>query len=42
MSKKLQKKSGNKKDKSESYINLITAIINLVVAILLLAEKLAR
>lgn len=40
MSKKKQKKSGNKKDQPASTINLITAIVNLVIAILLLIEKL--
>lgn len=39
MSKKKQKKSGNKKDQPASTINLITAIVNLVIAILLLIEK---
>lgn len=42
MSKKPHKKSGNKKDRQESTINLITAIVNLVIAILLLIEKLTR
>ena len=42
MSKKKQKKSGNKKDQPASTINLITAIVNLVIAILLLIEKLTR
>ena len=37
-----QKKSGNKKDQPASTINLITAIVNLVIAILLLIEKLTR
>ena len=36
-----KKKSGNKKDQPASTINLITAIINLVIAILLI-EKLTR
>ena len=38
MSKKRKKKSGNKA-KPDSYINLVTAILNLVIAILLLREK---
>ena len=42
MSKKKQKKSGNKKDRQANTINLITAIVNLVIAILLLIEKLTR
>lgn len=42
MSKKKQKKSGNKKDQPASKINLVTAIVNLVIAILLLIEKLTR
>ena len=42
MSKKPHKKSGKKKDKQASTINLITAIVNLVIAILLLIEKLTR
>jgi diacylglycerol kinase len=42
LSKKKQKKSGNKKDQPASAINLITAIVNLVIAILLLIEKLTR
>lgn len=42
LSKKKQKKSGNKKDQPASTINLITAIVNLVIAILLLIEKLTR
>ena len=42
LSKKKQKKSGNKKDRPASTINLITAIVNLVIAILLLIEKLTR
>ena len=42
MSKKKQKKSGNKKDQPASTINLITAIVNLVIAIRLLIEKLTR
>ena len=37
-----QKKSGNKKDQPASKINLVTAIVNLVIAILLLIEKLTR
>ena len=41
MSKKRKKKSGNKA-KSDSYINLVTAILNLVIAILLLIEKLTE
>lgn len=32
MSKKKQKKSGNKKDQPASTINLITAIVNLVIS----------
>jgi len=39
LSKKKQKKSGNKKDQPASKINLVTAIVNLVIAILLLIEK---
>lgn len=39
MSKKKQKKSGNKKDQPASTINLITAIVNLVIAILLLTGR---
>ena len=42
LSKKKQKKSGNKKDQPASKINLVTAIVNLVIAILLLIEKLTR
>lgn len=42
MSKKPHKKSGNKKDQQASTINLITAIVNHVIAILLLIEKLTR
>ena len=42
MSKKPHKKSGNKKDQPASKINLVTAIVNLVIAILLLIEKLTR
>ena len=42
LSKKKQKKSGNKKDQPASTINLITAIVNLVITILLLIEKLTR
>ena len=38
MSKKRKKKSG----KPDSYINLVTAILNLVIAILLLIEKLTE
>ena len=41
MSKK-NKKSGNKKEFQISRINLVTAILNLVIAILLLIEKLTR
>jgi hypothetical protein len=37
-----KKKSGNKKDGTESTINLITALVNLVIAILLLIEKLTE
>lgn len=40
--KKRKKKSGNKKDSPESIINLITALLNLVIAILLLIEKLTE
>lgn len=36
---KLKKKSGNKVKSNESHLNLITAIINLVIALLLLYEK---
>lgn len=39
---KRKKKRGNKKDQPVSTINLITAILNLVIAILILIEKLAR
>ena len=42
LSEKRKKKSGNKKDQPASTINLITAIVNLVIAILLLIEKLTR
>ena len=42
LSKIMQKKSGNKIDQPASTINLITAIVNLVIAILLLIEKLTR
>lgn len=42
MSKKTQKKSGNKKEQSANTINLVTAILNLAITILLLLEKLAR
>ncbi len=42
LSKKQQKKGGNKKDQPASTINLITAIVNLVIAILLLIEKMTR
>ena len=41
LSKKRKKKSGNKA-KPDSYINLVTAILNLVIAILLLIEKLTE
>ena len=41
MSKKRKKKSGNNA-KQDSYINLVTAILNLVIAILLLIEKLTE
>ena len=41
MSKKPKNKSGNKA-KPDSYINLVTAILNLVIAILLLIEKLTE
>ena len=37
-----KKKSGNKVTGSDTYINLITAIINLVIAIILLYEKLTN
>ena len=40
MSKK-KKKSGNKTEPG-SYLNLVTAILNLVIAILLLIEKLTE
>ena len=36
------KKSGNKSENSASIINLVTAIINLVIAFLLILEKLTR
>ena len=39
---KRKKKSGNKKDSTASTINLITALVNLVIAILLLIEKLTE
>ena len=42
MIKKPHKKSSNKKDQQASTINLITAIVNLVIAILLLIEKRTR
>ena len=42
LSKRRKRKSGNKKDAPASIINLITAIVNLVIAILLLIEKLTR
>ncbi len=35
-----KKKSGNKKVSPESKLNLVTAILNLVIAIILLYEKL--
>ena len=41
LSQKRKKKSGNKA-KPDSYINLVTAILNLVIAILLLIEKLTE
>lgn len=41
MSKPQKKKSGNKA-KPDSYLNLVTAILNLVIAILLLIEKLTE
>ena len=37
---KAKKKSGNKTDRFESIVNLITAIVNLVITLLLLFEKL--
>lgn len=40
MSKK--KKSGNKKVGPESKLNLVTAILNLVIALILLYEKLTN
>lgn len=39
---KREKKSGNKKDGTASTLNLITALVNLVIAILLLIEKLTE
>lgn len=42
LGKKSKKKSGNKSEKPASTINLITAIINLVIAFLLVIEKIAR
>jgi len=39
---KPQKKSGNKNDSPISTINLITALVNLVIAILLLIDKLTE
>ena len=42
LSKRRKRKSGNKKEPPASIINLITAIVNLVIAILLLVEKLTR
>lgn len=42
MSKSTKKKSGNKKASPESKLNLITAPLNLVIAILLLIEKLTE
>ena len=41
MSKPQKKKSGNK-DEPDSNLNLVTAILNLVIAILLLIEKLTE
>jgi hypothetical protein len=38
---KRKKKSGNKTE-PDSYLNLVTAILNLVIAILLLIEKLTE
>lgn len=38
---KRKKKSGNKAE-PDSYLNLVTAILNLVIAILLLIEKLTE
>lgn len=35
-----RKKSGNKKVSPESKLNLVTAILNLVIALILLYEKL--
>lgn len=35
-------KSDNKKDINSNILNLITAVVNLVVAILLLIEKITR
>lgn len=34
-----KKKSGNKKVSTESKLNLVTAILNLVIALILLHEK---
>lgn len=39
---KRKKKSGKVDHKPDSYINLATALINLVIAILLLIEKLSE
>ena len=39
---KPQKKSGNKVTSPESKVNLVTAIIELVIAILMLIEKLTE
>ncbi len=39
---KRKMKSGNKKDGTASTLNLITALVNLVIAILLLIEKLTE
>ena len=41
LSKPQKKKSGNKAE-PDSYLNLVTAILNLVIAILLLIEKLTE
>lgn len=42
MSKKSRKKKSDNKTEPDSYLNLVTAILNLVIAILLLIEKLTE
>ena len=42
MSKKSRKKKSDNKTGPDSYLNLVTALVNLVIAILLLIEKLTE